>query len=241
MSDGRTAILTGVTGGWGRAVLDLFCERGWNVTATRRGPAEELPDGVLGVEADLTDPGLGAGASSPRRSSGSAGSTRWPTSPGGSPWRGPIEDTPPELFDRQMALNFDTALNMTRAVLPGMKEHGSGSIVYIGTSAATSPFAGGSAYALSKMALRGLMRVVDVENRTARHPRQRAGREDRRHAAQPRREPRRRLLRAGRPARSSPRRSSGSARTRRRRSREAASPPMAAPDSGDAPSTCSPT
>ena len=30
----RTAILTGVTGGWGRAVLDRFLDRGWNVCAT---------------------------------------------------------------------------------------------------------------------------------------------------------------------------------------------------------------
>jgi NAD(P)-dependent dehydrogenase (short-subunit alcohol dehydrogenase family) len=51
-----TAILTGVTGGWGRAVLDRFVERGWNVCATtRNADAEGLPDGVLAVDADLTD------------------------------------------------------------------------------------------------------------------------------------------------------------------------------------------
>ena len=53
MSD-KTAILTGVTGGWGRAVLDRFLDRGWNVSATTRGETA-LPDGVLVADADLTD------------------------------------------------------------------------------------------------------------------------------------------------------------------------------------------
>src|SRR6478609_3005986 len=53
----RTAVLTGVTGGWGRAVLDRFVARGWNVAVTHRGDAPgDLPGGVLAVAADLTDP-----------------------------------------------------------------------------------------------------------------------------------------------------------------------------------------
>ncbi|MDX6495269.1 MAG: hypothetical protein QOE17_1255, partial [Gaiellales bacterium] len=50
----RTAILTGVTGGWGRAVLDRFISQGWNVCATTRSAADR-PEGVLVVSADLTD------------------------------------------------------------------------------------------------------------------------------------------------------------------------------------------
>ena len=53
---GRAAVLTGVTGGWGRAVLDRFVERGWDVAVTHRGDApDDLPDSVLAIEADLTD------------------------------------------------------------------------------------------------------------------------------------------------------------------------------------------
>ena len=56
MSD-RVAVLTGVTGGWGRAVLDRFAGQGWKVVATHRGDAPgDLPGDVLAVEADLTDP-----------------------------------------------------------------------------------------------------------------------------------------------------------------------------------------
>ena len=81
---GKTAILTGVTGGWGRAVLDRFLDRGWSVCATTRGETG-LPDGVLVAEADLTDADSARRRSSTPRSSGSAGSTRWPASPAGSP------------------------------------------------------------------------------------------------------------------------------------------------------------
>ena len=42
---GRTALLTGVTGGWGRAVLDRFAAEGWNVAVTYR---EETPPGEIG-------------------------------------------------------------------------------------------------------------------------------------------------------------------------------------------------
>ena len=52
---GRTAVLTGVTGGWGRAVLDRFLAQGWDVCATTRSGGVEVPSQVLVVEADLTD------------------------------------------------------------------------------------------------------------------------------------------------------------------------------------------
>jgi NAD(P)-dependent dehydrogenase (short-subunit alcohol dehydrogenase family) len=167
VSDARTAVLTGVTGGWGRAVLDLFCERGWNVAATTRaGEVSDLPSGVLAVEADLAD-AAAAQAVVAAAEAKFGGVHALANVAGGFAMAGSLEETPADVFQSQMAVNFDTAFNMTRAVLPGMKRNGHGSIVYIGTSVATSPFAGGSAYALSKMALRGLMRIVDVENRTA--------------------------------------------------------------------------
>jgi NAD(P)-dependent dehydrogenase (short-subunit alcohol dehydrogenase family) len=54
----RTAVLTGVTGGWGRAVLDRFLAEGWNVAVTYREehPPDDLPQPVAAVRADLSDP-----------------------------------------------------------------------------------------------------------------------------------------------------------------------------------------
>ena len=65
---------------------------------------------------------------------------------GGFAMAGPLEETPADVLRSQLAINLETAYWMTRAVLPSMKAAGHGSIVYIGTSAATAPFSGGSAY-----------------------------------------------------------------------------------------------
>lgn len=163
---GRTAVLTGVTGGWGRAVLDTFLARGWDVVATHRGveTAPELPAGAVAVAADLAKPAdAEAAVAVALERFGSVDALA--NVAGGFAMGAPIEEMAVEEFRAQMAVNFETAYNMTRAVLGPMKTAGRGSIVYTGTSAATAPFANASGYVLSKIALRGLMQVVDVEVR----------------------------------------------------------------------------
>ncbi len=159
-------MLTGVTGGWGRAVLDRFVDRGWQVAIAHRGDAPGLPDGVLAVQADIADPAHAqrvVDAALERFGSVQA----LANIAGGFAMAGPLEETPADVLRSQLAVNLETAYWMTRAVLPSMKAAGSGSIVYIGTAAATAPFPGGSAYILSKIALRGLMQIVNAEARTA--------------------------------------------------------------------------
>ena len=164
---GRTALLTGVTGGWGRAVLDRFAAEGWNVAVTHREetPPGDLPDGVLAVRAELSDPdaALAAVAAAVDRFGGVDALAHVA---GGFAAAGPVDEQPIDVWRSQMTINLDTAYFMTRAVLPPMRAAGSGSIVYIGTSAMLSPFSGASGYIVSKVALGGLMRCVDVEVRT---------------------------------------------------------------------------
>src|SRR6478672_1644046 len=157
---GRTALLTGVTGGWGRAVLDRFAAEGWNVAVTYREetPPGDLPDGVLAVRAALA-----AVVAAVDRFGGVDALAHVA---GGFAAAGPVDEQPIDVWRSQMTINLDTAYFMTRAVLPPMKAAGRGSIVYIGTSAMLSPFSGASGYIVSKVALGGLMRCVDVEVRT---------------------------------------------------------------------------
>lgn len=159
-------MLTGVTGGWGRAVLDRFLAQGWNVAATHRGQAPDgLPDGVLAVEADLTDPGSAEGvvaAALDRFGSVEA----LANVAGGFAMGGPIDEAPVDVWRSQMAVNLDTAYHMTRAALRPMRAAGTGAIVYIGSAAAERPFPGAAGYITSKTALAGLMRAVDAEVRT---------------------------------------------------------------------------
>ena len=164
---GRTALLTGVTGGWGRAVLDRFAAEGWNVAVTYREetPPGDLPDGVLAVRAELSDPdaAVAAVAAAVDRFGGVDALAHVA---GGFAAAGPVDEQPIDVWRSQMTINLDTAYFMTRAVLPPTRAAGSGSIVYIGTSAMLSPFSGASGYIVSKVALGGLMRCVDVEVRT---------------------------------------------------------------------------
>jgi NAD(P)-dependent dehydrogenase (short-subunit alcohol dehydrogenase family) len=203
---GRTALLTGVTGGWGRAVLDRFAAEGWNVAVTYREetPPGDLPDGVLAVRAELSDPdaAVAAVAAAVDRFGGVDALAHVA---GGFAAAGPVDEQPIDVWRSQMTINLDTAYFMTRAVLPPMKAAGRGAIVYIGTSAMLSPFSGASGYIVSKVALGGLMRCVDVEVRTQ-------GIRCNTVVV--------RIVDAGRPATTWPRSSSGSAPTRRRRSRE---------------------
>jgi NAD(P)-dependent dehydrogenase (short-subunit alcohol dehydrogenase family) len=163
---GRTAVLTGVTGGWGRAVLDRFCAEGWNVAATYREEQapSDLPEGVLAVRAELSDPEAASAAIAATVDAfGSVDALAHVA--GGFAAAGTIDEQPVDVWRAQMTINLDTAYYMTRAVLGPMREAGRGSIVYIGTSAMLTPFSGASGYIVSKVALGGLMRCVDFEVR----------------------------------------------------------------------------
>jgi NAD(P)-dependent dehydrogenase (short-subunit alcohol dehydrogenase family) len=164
MSD-RTAILTGVTGGWGRAVLDRFLSQGWSVCATSREHTDRLPDGVLVVPADLTD------AASAERVVAACierfgGVQALACVAGGFKMSGPLHESSPDDWRGQLAVNLDTAYTITRAALGPMLAAGAGSIVYVGSRAALRPFSGAAPYIVSKAAVLALMGAVDAEVRT---------------------------------------------------------------------------
>lgn len=163
----RTAVLTGVTGGWGRAVLDRFLAEGWNVAVTHREEhPPDLPVSVAAVRADLSDPEA-AVAVVDAAVERFGGVDALAHIAGGFAAAGTIDEQPVDVWRSQMAINLDTAYFMTRAAVRPMRQAGRGSIVYIGTSAMLTPFSGASGYIVSKVALGGLMRCVDVEFRTA--------------------------------------------------------------------------
>jgi NAD(P)-dependent dehydrogenase (short-subunit alcohol dehydrogenase family) len=160
----KTAILTGVTGGWGRAVLDRFVAGGWNVCATTRGGAD-LPEGVLAVEADLTDADSAqAVVDAAMERFGRVDALACVA--GGFAMAGHVEEQPLDTWRGQLAINLDTAYLLSRAVLGPMLAQGSGSIVFLGSRAALRPFPGASAYIVSKAAVIALMQAIDAEVRT---------------------------------------------------------------------------
>jgi NAD(P)-dependent dehydrogenase (short-subunit alcohol dehydrogenase family) len=75
-----------------------------------------------------------------------------------------VAETDDATLNRMLDLNFRLAFYMIRAVIPSMREQGSGRILAIGSRAAVEPSPMAGAYAASKAALVSLIRTVAREN-----------------------------------------------------------------------------
>jgi len=167
----RTAIVTGGTGALGRAVVRRLLEAGARVAVSYRRAeewralqAEAGASAALhGFEADLGDAAAAARFVEQARerlerieavalvAGGWAGGTRF-------------DEAPAEEWGRMLRINLDAAANVCRAVLPHLRR-GGGSIVAVGSRAAETGGAGMAAYAVAKVALHALVRVLAQENR----------------------------------------------------------------------------
>jgi NAD(P)-dependent dehydrogenase (short-subunit alcohol dehydrogenase family) len=76
---------------------------------------------------------------------------------------GTVEDAPYETYERAMETNFFGALRCTKAVLPSMRERGSGCIVSVTSQGGRIAVPTLSAYSASKFALEALMEVLAAE------------------------------------------------------------------------------
>jgi NAD(P)-dependent dehydrogenase (short-subunit alcohol dehydrogenase family) len=76
-----------------------------------------------------------------------------------------IADTDDATFQRMLDMNLNSSFHILRAVLPPMRQAGSGRIIAIGSRAAESPGAMVGAYSASKAALVSLIRTVAIENK----------------------------------------------------------------------------
>src|SRR5579863_9953377 len=78
-------------------------------------------------------------------------------------YAGYFEELTPEQMDRQLAASLIGPMNVTRSVLPVMREQRSGHIISISSSAGLSGFEFGTAYAASKFGLEGWMESLAPE------------------------------------------------------------------------------
>jgi NADP-dependent 3-hydroxy acid dehydrogenase YdfG len=147
---GRTAVVTGASRGIGAATAVALSGAGARVLGISRGSGFDLsrPDDVARAVAL-------AMAQSPDILVNNAGGFALAR----------IEETDPAAFDALLALNVGAAFRLVRAVLPGMRERGSGHIVSVGSIADHVAFAENAAYASTKYAMRGLHEVLREELR----------------------------------------------------------------------------
>jgi NAD(P)-dependent dehydrogenase (short-subunit alcohol dehydrogenase family) len=164
-------IVTGGTGALGRALVGLLLERGAGVAVPWRNPEEwralqaSFGPGValFGAEADVADPRRAkAFVDEAARVLGVLDGAALVA----GTWAGgaTLEAAPEDEWARMLHANLATAQAVCRAALPHLLKQG-GSVVTVGSGAAETGGAGMAAYAVSKVAVHTLTRVLALENR----------------------------------------------------------------------------
>jgi NAD(P)-dependent dehydrogenase (short-subunit alcohol dehydrogenase family) len=163
--------VTGGTGALGRAVVKRLLGAGARVAVSYRRADEwrslaaEAGAGaaLFGFEAELAEAATAAAfVDQAQQRLGLVDAVA--LAAGG--WAGgtSFDEAPAEEWSRMLRGNLDSAAYVCRAALPHLKKQG-GSIVAVGSRAAESGGSGMAAYAVSKVALHALVRVLAQENR----------------------------------------------------------------------------
>jgi NAD(P)-dependent dehydrogenase (short-subunit alcohol dehydrogenase family) len=164
MSD-RVAIVVGAGGDLGRATAEKLAAAGFTVVGVDRNEdrLRELPDGIGYEAGDATDPAVAR--SLVARVAARVGPPEVLVNTIGTYHPGNALDATPEDLRLMIDVNAGTALWLTQAVAPYMRERGSGAIVHVAARPGLEPTAGVATYSVSKAALVHLVRVLDLELR----------------------------------------------------------------------------
>ncbi len=162
---GKLIVVTGGTGGLGRAVSLAFLQEGARVAVTYRDPAEfdalktaagSNASSLSGEAVDVTDEaavrrfvdGILANAGKIDALVNAVGG-----------YAGGIKlwELDPQTFEKMLALNLRSGYTLARVVIPSMLKQKQGAIVNVSSQAAVNHAAGASAYAASKAAALAMM------------------------------------------------------------------------------------
>ena len=153
---GRKALLTGATGGLGRAIAEAMAARGavLLLSARRREALEEMAAGLPGeghrvLPADLAEPGAA------ERLAEEAGEADILVANAGLPGAGLLDDFTPEQVSRALRVNLEAPMLMAQALSVGMVERGDGHLVFISSLNGKAATPRTSVYCATKFGLRG--------------------------------------------------------------------------------------
>jgi short-subunit dehydrogenase len=153
--EGSRVLLTGASGGLGKAIARALCARGARVAATARRAEvlddlrRELGDALTPLPADLAE--RGAPAELVER----AGEVDVLVANAALPAAGPVEDFSPEEIDRALDVNLRAPVQLTRLLLPGMVERGRGHLVFMSSLSGKAASPASALYSAAKFGLRG--------------------------------------------------------------------------------------
>src|SRR5215472_8283295 len=164
--EGKVALITGAKGGLGTFVTEAFLAAGAKVVGVSRSIQ---PSDFSHPEFHAIPTELSTGDAARRLAEsvisrfdridalihvmgGFAGGTR-------------VDETSDAVFEQMLDLNYRAAFFIARAVLPQMRQQGSGRILAVASRQAVEPAAMVGAYSASKAALVSLIRTIALENK----------------------------------------------------------------------------
>lgn len=160
----RTILITGTSSGYGKAMADLFHERGWNVLATMRRPDPGLfpaSPRLKVLPLDVTKPASTADAIA-QGTAAFGGIDIWVNNAGiglVSVVEATSDSTMREIFET----NTFGVFAACRAIIPHMREQGHGTIVNVTSSVAIGVMPMVAVYAASKCAVEGFTESLSHE------------------------------------------------------------------------------
>jgi short-subunit dehydrogenase len=153
---GRSALLTGATGGLGRAIAAALAGRGARLvlSARKREALEQLAaqlpgDGHSVLPADLAEPGAA------EQLAADAGEVDVLIANAGLPGAGLLTDFTPDQVTRALRVNLEAPMLLARALYPAMVQRGSGNLVFVSSLSGKVASPRTSVYNATKFGLRG--------------------------------------------------------------------------------------
>ena len=153
--DGKTALVTGATGGLGKAIARALGEHGVKLVVSGRREevleelASELGNGARPLPFDLSD------ASSADGLAEAAGEVDVLVANAALPGSGRYDDFSADEMDRAIDVNLRAPMQLARVLGPRMERRGGGHIVFVSSLSGKVASAGGSVYSATKFGIRG--------------------------------------------------------------------------------------
>ena len=159
--DGLVAAVTGGASGIGAAVVAELARRGARVAALDLEP-DDVPDGVLGVRADVSDDASVVAAI--EQVVAAYGALDVVVNNAGIGALGTVSDNSDEEWHRVLDVNVLGTVRTTRAALPHLRRSAAGAVVNVGSIAGTDGLPQRALYTASKGAVHALTRAMAADH-----------------------------------------------------------------------------